>query len=204
MLTLVQRLGDEYSGDVRVADATLNELVATISTLLDAKMTPAAANALALLPLPPFIDGVEPLDSAKPAAAARKTKSSDDDDDDEYAAADGEEEGEESDNDEDDDEDDDPVSPLKFSNGDSTIYQCVATLCGWLSTRGRRTSASTVLPLMCQAIYLHDPEQHNTDTVATIVESLVDWYDPVLAFSRRPSSWSTRDASMAHALCLPL
>lgn len=140
---LVQRFGDEYAGDVRVADATLNELVSTIATLLDAKMPHATSDVFALLPLPSFVDGAVVSDTTNDDAA---------------------------------DDADEPESPIKFANGDSTIYQCVATLCGWLRTSGRRVSASVVLPLLCQAVYLNDPEQNNTDTIATIVESLVARY----------------------------
>lgn len=150
-MTLVQRFGDEYAGDVLVADATLNELVTTVAALLDAKMPRAASNVFALLRLPAFVDGVDV--SSEDAAN--------------------------------NDDEDEPESPIKFANGDSTIYQCVATLCGWLSTPGRRTSASVVLVLLCQAIYLNDPEQNNTDTVATIVDSLVSWC------VRHVSSWPT-------------
>ncbi|TYZ63626.1 hypothetical protein PybrP1_008989 [[Pythium] brassicae (nom. inval.)] len=141
LMTLVQRFGDEYAGDVRVADATLSELASTVAALLDAKMPRAASDVFALLSLPSFVDGAAVSDAATADDA--------------------------------DDDADEPESPIKFANGDSTIFQCVATLCGWLRAPGRRTSASIVLPLLGQAIYLNDPEQNNTDMVATIVEALV-------------------------------
>ncbi|GAB9473157.1 hypothetical protein Gpo141_00010314 [Globisporangium polare] len=147
LLTLVQRFGDEYSGEVRVSDAALNELVSTIAALLDAKLPPAASNVFASLPMPSFVEEIEGSDAPARAIAATK--------------------------DEDASEDDEDASPLKFSNGDSSVYQCVAVLCGWLNTSGRRTSASVVLPVLCHSIYLNDPEQNNTDMVATIVDSLL-------------------------------
>lgn len=150
LLTLVQRFGDEYSGEVRVSDAALNELVSTIAALLDAKLPPAASNVFASLPMPSFVEEIEGSDAPARAIAATK--------------------------DEDASEDDEDASPLKFSNGDSSVYQCVAVLCGWLNTSGRRTSASVVLPVLCHSIYLNDPEQNNTDMVATIVDSLLSRY----------------------------
>lgn len=146
----MQRFGDEYSGEVCVADAALNELVSTIAVLLDAKLPPVASNVFALLPVPLFVEEIEASDAPSATVAA--------------VAKDGDDDANEEDEDE---------SPLKFSNGDSSVFQCVATLCGWLNTSGRRTSASVVLPFLCHSIYLNDPEQNNTDMVATIVDSLV-------------------------------
>lgn len=140
---------------MRVSDATLNELVSTIAVLLDAKLPPAASNVFALLPVPSFVEEIEASDAPARVAAIK---------------------------DEDANEDDEDESPLKFSNGDSSVYQCVAVLCGWFNTSGRRTSASVVLPFLCHSIYLNDPEQNNTDMVATIVDSLLSRYVFVLPF----------------------